>query len=180
VEPEDVGSILLTYLDDVEGRLLFSVQEADANSITMRGAFAAEDGSQDPCSPTIGLPSADFSENPYFQVGPGKTELAVEGISLVIEDLLVSGDFAEDGTWFGGGRLAGVIDTRPLQGLVGDTADTAQDGVCALVSGFGVECVDCPSDGEPFCLVLDVHGLVGERVGDEGLIEVVETPEGCE
>jgi len=162
VIPEGVGEILGAYL---EYTIFLSVTDAGTD-LNMIGALANEDdpSMQDYCAPTLDFPTADFSEAPYFQIGPETTTLAVAGYSITIDDLLVSGDFAPDGTWVGGAQLAGSIDTRPLVSLLDDDPEAGEDTVCELVAGFGVECIPC-SDGGDFCLDLLVLDLVAEEAG---------------
>ena len=76
----------------------------------------------------------------------------VAGVSIVIDDLSVSGVFAPDASYIGGVRFGGAIDTRSLVDLIVEGG--GDDAVCELVAGFGVECVPCGSDGEPYCLGL--------------------------
>jgi len=169
VIPEGVGEILGAYL---EYTIFLSVTDAGSD-LSMIGALANEDdtSAQDYCAPTLDFPVADFSEAPYFQIGPETTTLAVAGFAITIDDLLVSGDFAPDGTWVGGAQLAGSIDTRPLVALLDDDPEAGEDTVCELVAGFGVECIPC-SDGDSFCLDLLVLDLVAEEAGGLAVEEI--------
>ncbi|MED5370031.1 MAG: Ig-like domain-containing protein [Myxococcota bacterium] len=179
VIPEDVGSVLEQYL---EVALLLEVSAADASEIDMFGAIASEDDSeaQEYCDPTLAFPTADFSGAPYFQLGPQTTTISAAGYSVEIMDLFISGDFAADGSYWGGGVLQGMVDTRPLVPLLedcdadGSTEDTADDcddnGICELVEGFGVECEDC-GGGENYCLEIRAEGLGGDKI-DTDLVEV--------
>ncbi|TNE90215.1 MAG: hypothetical protein EP330_09150 [Deltaproteobacteria bacterium] len=167
VEPAGVGSLLGEYLDGTT--LFLNVASASATEIQMVGALGDDAGTaQDVCSPTIDFPPADFSGNPYFEVNAEgqTTTISVEGIDIQIEDLIVSGAFAPDGTYIAGGVLAGRIDTRPLVDLVEEGG--AEDAICELAAGIGVECEDC-GGGEIFCLSLYVDNLsaVQENVSVE-------------
>lgn len=162
VQPEGVGALLGEYLGDVT--LFLSVQSATATSIQMVGALADDTGTaQDVCSPTISFPEADFGANPYFEVNAegSTTTISVEGLDIAIDDLLVSGAFAPDGTYISGGVLAGKIDTRPLVPLVDENG--ADDAICELAAGIGISCEDC-GNGEVFCLSLYVDNLSAAEV----------------
>ncbi|MCP4921025.1 MAG: Ig-like domain-containing protein [Proteobacteria bacterium] len=157
VIPEGVGSVLESYLTV---QIFLEVTSA-GDEIEFLGAIGDEDvpGQQDYCTETLDFPeAADFSEAPYFKIGPATTNISVAGYEITIEDMLISGTFSSDGTWFGGGELSGSIDTRPLAVLVGDEEE--DDAVCNLVAGFGVSCIPCP-DGTNFCLEIKAVDLVG-------------------
>lgn len=157
--PEGVGTILESYLDYT---LYMGVAAADDSEITFLGATANEDDPslQDYCTPTLDFPAADFTGNPFFQIGPETTTLEVAGFSIEIQDLNVSGALAPAGDWIGGATLSGSIDTRPL----GELLDSTEDGaICELVQGFGVECEPC-SDGLEYCLSIYVVDLTADQV----------------
>ena len=166
VEPAAVGDLLGSYLT-VD--ILATVVSYDDSAIKMIGGLATEGScagagcTQDYCNPTIDFPSADFSQSPFFEIGPDDTTIEVAGYSVTIGDLFIAGTFAEDGSSFGGGELAGAIDTRPLDSLVGD--DTGAEGaICDLVVSFGVTCEACPADGEPYCLTLVADQIQADEV----------------
>jgi len=168
--PEGVGTILESYLDYT---LYMGVSAADEKNITFIGATADEDNPslQDYCTETLGFPTADFTDNPFFQIGPETTTLDVAGFSIEIQDLNVSGALAPGGDWIGGATLSGSIDTRPL----GELLDSTEDGaICELVQGFGVECEPC-SDGLEYCLSIYVVDLSADLVSDLTLEEVGES-----
>ena len=171
LEPAGVGSVLTSYLTQ---SILVGVVSADATKIQMLGAIGKEDVTppeQDYCDPSIDFPEADFTAQPYFQIGPQDTTLAVAGLALEIGDLEITGTFAADGTYFAGGTLAGVIDTRPLAPLLGD--DSGDEGaICDLAISFGAVCEACPADGEPYCLSLVADQIQALEVEGETLVVV--------
>ncbi|MCB9759519.1 MAG: Ig-like domain-containing protein [Alphaproteobacteria bacterium] len=159
VIPPGVGSVLESYL---EVTLFMQVEDANSTDISIFGAVADDAGTaQDYCTETLDFPVADFSEAPFFVVGPETTELAVAGYEITIEDLLISGTFAADGSYWGGGVLAGQVDTRPLVDLVEEGGE--DNAICEIVAGFGVACETCPGDGEPYCLSIKAVELSGEE-----------------
>ena len=164
VEPEGVGSVLGSLL---EQNILVGVTAADDSELVMIGAISVgQTDEQDMCNPTIEFPTASFSDNPYFQIGPKDTTISVSDISVEIQDLEVSGAFAADSSYFGGGVLGGTIDTRPLVDLVADGEEVGEGYICDLVSELGyAECVACPSGGD-FCLTLRVDQIVAEAIDD--------------
>ncbi len=162
VEPPGVGALLQSQLN-VD--ILIGVANANGADLQLIGAIGEEGASppaQDLCTESIDFPAADFSENPYFEVGPQTTTLDVQGISVTIDDLFVSGAFAPDGSAVVGAVLAGSIDTRPLAGLVGD--DAPPEAVCDLAVTFGIECQACSDGSGDFCLSLLVTDIAAEEV----------------
>ncbi len=170
VEPPGIGAVLSSYLTT---DILLGVTAVDGGSLEIIGALAKTDvtpSEQEFCDPTIPFPAADFSEQPYFAVGPQTTTLSVAGYDIEIGDLNVTGTFAADGTYFDGGTLSGTIDTRPLAPLVDDSGD--EGAICDLAIQFGAECEACPADGEPFCLTLVADQILAEQVDGVTLVEI--------
>jgi len=161
VIPEGVGAVLQDYLDF---QILIQPTSVENDTITMVGAMASEvdNNFQDYCDPTIDFPVADFSNAPYFQIGPQSTTIAVSDYSVTIENLLISGTISQDGTWFGGGSLAGEIDTRPLVPLLFEGEDD-ENAICDFILGFGVSCIPCYGDESlPYCLEIEAIELEAE------------------
>ncbi|MBK7759445.1 MAG: hypothetical protein IPI35_24230 [Deltaproteobacteria bacterium] len=169
VIPEGVGSVLEQYLDIV---IFMEVASADASAIRLFGALAdeANPSQQDYCSQTLAFPEADFSGAPFFEIGPESTNIAVAGFEVTIDDLLISGTFAGDGSYWGGGVLQGSVDTRALVPLIEEGGEDS--AVCDIVAGFGVACEVCSSDGQPFCLSIKAVDLGGEEITSTDLEEI--------
>ena len=103
-----------------------------------------------------------------FEVPEADLSLSISGFSATIYSLAVSGTFAADGSYFGGGELSGELDARQLVDIVGGLMDGVEsaDDVCGLVAGFGVSCSACTSDGEAYCVNLEVNRLVANETGE--------------
>lgn len=165
-QPEGVGSILGSYLTDVI--ILFSPTEVDDvdQSIQVVGALGTEDGgslTQDMCSPSLGLTEVTPGQwnNPYFQVGPALFETDIEGINVVIQDLLIAGDFEPDGSSVQEAIFAGQVDTRDFADLL-DPGNP--DAICQLIEGLGIPCEACPQDGLEYCLTVRAQDISAEEV----------------
>ena len=149
VKPEGVAELLLGQLED---DILMGVMSESDTEVEMLGALGSPDG-QDYCTPTIDFPVADYTNAPYFSVGPQDTAIAAAGYDIEISNLMISGTFAGDCGSFGGGVLGGELDARILGVLLGELVGTEDpDEVCTLLTGFGVTCGACASDGEPYCI----------------------------
>jgi hypothetical protein len=162
VQPSGVGELLGSLL---EFSLFVGVTAADDTSVAMVGALSDDSGTaQDLCSTTIDFPvAADFTENPFFSIQSDSLPLEVEGFSVVIDDLELSGAFAADATSVEGVTLAGKIDTRLLVELV--QPGGADDAVCVLVSTFNVDCEPCSDGTGDFCLTVYVDNMVALEQG---------------
>ena len=169
VDPPGVGALLQSQLD-VD--ILIGVTNAAGADLQLVGAIG-EDGAnppaQDLCTESIDFPAADFSENPYFEVGPQTTTLDVQGLSVTIDDLFVSGAFSPDGGEVVGAVLAGSIDTRPLAGLVGD--DAPPEAVCDLAVTFGIACQACTDGSGDFCLSLLVTDIAAAEIAGATVVQ---------
>jgi len=104
VQPPGAGDLLGGLLG---GNVLLSVLQEGA-TLDMRGALSAVGSNdQDTCNRTVDLPSIDFSESPYFELPEGDVTLNIAGSDITIGGMHMTGTFAADGTWFGGGTLSG-------------------------------------------------------------------------
>jgi hypothetical protein len=167
VQPAGVGDLIGSML---ENNILLSVTSTDGGDMSMRGALSeAGNSNQDYCTQTLdSFPSADFSENPYFEIdAPEGIDLSVSGMSISIDSLFISGTFAQDASYFGGAELKGELDARTLGPLLEELVGSADpEEICGLLVGFGISCESCSSDGEMYCVTLEVNQLVAESVGD--------------
>jgi hypothetical protein len=162
VIPEGVGAVLQEYL---EFELLLSPTEFTDSTINVRAglADATDPTHQSWCDPTIPFPEGTL-DGSYFQIGPQSTTIAVADYEVTIDDLLISGTFAPDGSYFGGAVFAGVVDTRPLVPLLFE-GDDDPNAICSFLTGFGVSCVNCNDDPTtPYCLQIRAIDLIGEGV----------------
>ncbi|MES2640068.1 MAG: hypothetical protein V4850_11315 [Myxococcota bacterium] len=157
-EPSGIGSFLSGYLTQ---EILLGVVSVSDTEIEMIGTIAVEGSSpaeQDYCLATIDFPTADFTGNPDFQIGPSDLSLDVGGVTIALTELLVTGTFEDDGSAFEDGVLSGTIDTRPLDAMVGDGSEGI---VCEYAAFVGATCEACPSDGGEFCLSLVAEDITG-------------------
>ena len=180
VQPAGVGELIGGLL---ENDILIGIKSVDGDTMGIRGALSVEESSaQDYCSETLEqFPDADFSAAPYFEIPQGDVTISVAGITATIQGLSVSGTFAADGSYFGGGELMGQLDARELVDVVAEAGLDAEsaDEICNLLLGFGVQCVAC-SDGEPYCATLEVNRLVADETGETlGLVCEGDCHESC-
>lgn len=180
IEPPGVGDLLGGLL---ENSILFGVKEVTTSSISFRGAISETGNSnQDVCTPSLeDFPAADFSSQPFFVLSSNELALTIAGLTINIDAINISGTFAADGTYFGGGELSGELDARDIGPLLeGQLDDTSPDAVCDLLIGFGVACQPCSSDGEPYCATILVDQIVAdEQSGELQAIAQEDCFEGC-
>jgi hypothetical protein len=169
VEPPGIGEII-GGLIAVTVLIETSLEGTDLN---MMGALAldTDPNAQDMCTETIDFPqAADFSQNPFFTVGPDNTVISVAGFDVAIDDLAISGAFSPNGDRIAGAALSGSIDTRPLVPLVAE--GQGDSGVCDLVGGFGISCIACSDGTGDFCLALEVEDMTALKAGGVDLLPV--------
>jgi len=170
IDPPGIGDLIQQSIPS-DLSILIGVMDVVDNDIWMMGALGLGDDTQDVCQPSIDFPvAADFTENPYFIVGPDEIELELEGILVKIEDLMISGAFGPEGAYLAGAALAGEIDSRGLSELIGATGD--DDAICDLAITFGVTCTPCSSDSEPYCMTVFVDSIDADGVPGVTLVTV--------
>jgi len=181
IEPAGLGAIVGDALDM---SLLVGVQSvgAEIDFIGALGADGTDD--QDLCMPTIDFEPGDFSDSPYFQVGPEDLPVELMGITLTIHGMEVSGTFAADGGWLGGVELQGALDMAEVGPALGEVVGiplSDPDMACDLLVGFGIECQPCPHKDEVHCLTLHLADIEANNTGTP-VVEVAEAycHEACE
>jgi hypothetical protein len=168
VEPAGVGELIGEF---VTMNVLVGVAAVDGTNLTMMGALSVEDGTdQDMCTPTFDL-TADFSETPFFVIAADSIDLSVAGYTIPLQDFEVSGTFAADGSYFGGGVLAGMVDARDIVDMI-DEVDSWEDA-CNLTASFGAPCIAC-GDGVEACLSLRADQILAEENPGQVLVEVID------
>ncbi len=163
LKPVGVADLLLGSLED---DILVGVTAQVDTSLEMIGALSNGAGAgQDYCSPTIPFPTASF-DDPAFNVGPADTSLTVAGVTVEISQLNISGAFAPDCSYFGGGVLSGELDARVLGPVIEPLLGMSDpDQICGALAGFGVTCDACASDGQPYCAEVLADQITADTTG---------------
>ncbi len=179
VEPAGGESIFRSLFD---GILLLGVQSSDESSIDLIAAIGQEVEDedetyiqQDPCYATADFEPSDFRNNPYTSVGPTTLSLTIEGITVPLQNVYVSGAFV-GGTGLADGTLAAELDMRTAAaGFGGYSADD----LCSLLEDYlGLDCAACSEDGEELCVAMALEDITGSLV--DGLrVAPNEDPQEC-
>lgn len=184
--PGDTLSLTLTTCDgEEEERLRFTVEQGDpiggASPLTGKGwkielagllaalgqdelKLTATGGSRDELdlafvgSPCLPLPTADFSDDPYFEIGPDDAAIPIDNYDVGITDFRLSGSFADGGDRMVGVRMSYTMDLRLVSMAVPEFS--AAD-LCDFVKTFDYTCVAC-RDTERFCVEMSDENLSGE------------------
>ena len=149
VTPVGVGPLLATQLANSE--VLVEVISATSTELEFLFAMADESSvssAQNECSFT-GNMTTDFSANPFFQAAPADYTFGADGVEIIYEDLVFSGDISPDGDYLGNLEAGWIMDTRPIVPMLDPSG--ADDTLCVLLATFGVACVTC-DDGEDLCM----------------------------
>lgn len=149
VEPPGVGPLLSQYMTDVFP--ILHVLEVDDEAGTIE--FGMGDGED-----TV----VGEWQNPYLRLGPTTLIVFIEGIEAEVTDVILDGDFLPDGSRLVEGGMEGLFDTRFMDELIDPGA--GEGAGCDLLESLGIECVDCPVDGEPFCLRVVARGFFADRL----------------
>lgn len=172
VEPEGGGELFSQLFG---GILLIGVQSADGTTLDTMGAVGEDlDGfrQQDPCYETVDFEPADFTRNPYVEIGPAEFPLEVQGQPVTLHDLHFFGAFDVDGAALSDGSLRAQGDLRDI------AAGSAYRQYCTLLQSYGLSCTACVSDGTEACVNLAVEDITGEVIA--GLVIQVVTDPGAE
>jgi len=155
----------------------FTDIDADGSTAVAFAGAAELDGGvhvQNLCEATA--PPADERtgtwSNPYFGFG---TFTGPYGwlFGLPLGDVLVrggtlQGGFTDGGETFTGGIFDAYLDIAGLCSLIVPDCDEHWEMVCDRLTDFGLYCVECPDDGEPFCVHFLAFDIQGSRVDVTG------------
>jgi hypothetical protein len=172
VAPAGLGALFGSFFDSP---ILLGVRALGGGSLDFLGAQGYVDAGetiQIPSVPTWNFPTVVFEQGPGFSLTADAVELVISGYRVPVSGFTLSGTFAPDGTSFGGGRLAGLGDTRYTGGTLGQASNPA--AMCQLAAGVGLACRACPDGGE-FCLDVDVRNLTAVEVPGLTLRPVADT-----
>lgn len=111
-------------------------------------------------SPCLPLPPADFSEDPYFQLGPGDASFPVDDQDIGLTDLRLSGSFADGGDRIVGVSMSYTLDLRLISSGI---SELPAGDLCDFARTFDYSCVAC-RDGERFCLEMSDENLSGNAL----------------
>lgn len=157
IDAEGLGDIVASYLQNA---LLLGASSVGADSFTMTMARSDGSGDQDPCSRTTDLPTADFSDAPYFELSGSDVVVDINDVELHLGDLSLAGTFAADGQSIGGVTFTVTGDARDAGAWLG--IDPAV--ICELAESISVPCEPC-SDGELYCGTVVASDLEASAIG---------------
>ena len=103
---------------------------------------------------------ADYSQNPYFSIGPTNIDIVLSGYPISIDNFFLSGIMEADGLHYQHGMVSGVIDARVLESVINFTADQ----LCNIFAGLGSDCQPC-SDAQAYCFEIEAIGMNGASNG---------------
>lgn len=168
ISPPSGGELISQYFG---GSVLVGVEAASSTELDAIGASGQATTSggwqQDPCFATLDFDPVDFTGNPYFDITTETVEFLVDGTTVKLHNVEISGGLTADEIVEG--RFAGEVDFREIAGL---------ENGCGLVTLLGISCTACSSDSEVECLWLEAEDVGGDLV--DGLTLVPnENPEEC-
>ena len=179
VQPAGVAELLIAQIED---DFLFSATSQTSSRIEWTSGVG-QGGTQDECVETTTWPQASWSD-PYFHLGPQDTALSLMGLELVIDDMAFSATVLRDCSGYAGGVLTGDMDARVVAPLTEDVLGIPDpDEFCATMTGFGVTCESCGSDGQPYCIAIEVRDISADvmtgAIEDISASDVASNPD-CE
>jgi hypothetical protein len=164
VKPGITAQALLTLVDN---HLALQVNSASDDTLDITIAPTdAQTGFQDTCIPSLhaNMPN-NFEARPTFMVGPVDVPFTLAGYSMRLYDSTAAATFAADGSFFAGGTIAGSLDARDVVMALsgrGVLPSESPEALCEIIGNAKLPCTAC-SDGEPYCLYLEVNEVSGHR-----------------
>jgi hypothetical protein len=173
-EPRGIGA----DIDPFVPTFMLRVDGEDPEVFPVTAGTLGLDGTQDTCTKTSSFaataspPSATIGASEFtVHLEDEDDGIALNGIiyNLTLTDVLPDGDvISEEGT------LEGTMDFRNIYQLFTLIDDPTPERVCSvLLEELAVECVACPTDGEPFCLTVKASRI--GAVPTDMVIEPIET-----
>ena len=159
-KPAGLGSVLAAQFSS---NMLLGIHSFDESSfspvITVSDEFTDY---QDMCFPTAGgIVTADFTQNPYFSIGPVNVDFVLSGFPITIDNFFLSAVLESNGSFYHHGTISGVVDARIVETVVAFTAEQ----LCDLLDGLGSSCLPC-ADGAAFCFEIEAVDISGYATGN--------------
>lgn len=160
-----LGDLLL---DQIEQDFLLGVFSETESRLELHAALSESPGApQDSCLPSIELPTDARWTDPTFELGPADAHLTLGGTVLPVSDLYIRGTFAPDCSYTAGGVWQATLDARALGPLFDDLLGTTDpDEICTALTTFGMLCEVCATDGETYCVELELDQLAGDAMSE--------------
>ncbi|MCB9675096.1 MAG: hypothetical protein H6737_08260 [Alphaproteobacteria bacterium] len=162
LEPGGVAPLLTLFFN---APVLIGVPLSQAGTLHLNLALGVEDDEgnlrQDSVEDAVPFPLVAFDQQPYFEAEAPTVDLDFSGVRIPVYEFAFSGTFSPTGDRIGGGTVEGIGDTRFAGPLLGSSDE---DTVCTTAAGLGVQCMACPTDGEPYCLPVSVRDIEGVYV----------------
>lgn len=172
LEPAGVGELLRSFLSNT---FLINVFETTPTTISVLSALSyANSFDQNFCVPTLNdFPLIDVSQTPFFSLDTDSLQLNVAAYNTKVYNFRVEGTFASDASFFGQAYVSGEFDAREAYTLLNDFGFAAEneDDVCSLLEGLGASCIECSSDGAPYCIRIVIDDLIANAI-EEDIIPV--------
>ena len=173
LEPSGSGGDLVAQY--FGGLFLIGVQDVSETELDTIFAVGEDMGGgmvqQDPCYKTEDFEPADFTRNPYFELGPRRMPLEVQGQSMMLDAVQIFGALVDDGTDLADAELRADADLRQM----GQDWET----YCDLGVLVGITCTACEADGEESCVRIHVADIQGQVQGGLVIQEVTDPEAEC-
>ena len=168
IQPAEVRELFGGLVSQIRHRLVLvpSAHDTDTQGLDFFAAAADTDLRQDLCEPTIAIPAPTaFAPNPFFELeGVPSVDVPLEGTTIRLDDVSMSGAFTPDAQSIAGLSIAGRLDVAQLDTILAPLTEEPQppcDLVSTLTAG-AVSCGPCPN-GRQTCVELATTGLTATR-----------------
>lgn len=173
IEPSGGGADLLAQY--FGGIFLVGVEDVSDTELDVMFAVGEDIGGgqvqQDPCYETVDFEPADFTRNPYFELGPKRMPLDVQGQAVMLDSVRIFGALIDEGTDLADAVMLADADLRQL----GADWET----YCEYGQIFGISCTACDVDGEEACVKLHIENIAGKVQAGVTIQEVTDPAAEC-
>ena len=163
-EPEFVGPGQAAgeqFLPYIENHLLvMPLQLAGAGIDIATAPTQTEDARQDYCAATSQYESAPWS-NPGFDLEARDIQVELAGTTTTMAHFEFHGGFSPECEVIQG-QISAQFDVRDMIELLAPTAGSEDPfAICTTLESFGLQCEDCRSDTQPFCIPIEDAVITG-------------------
>lgn len=176
-QPAGVGSEIGGYVP------YFAFEITNVTGTDLEILLGTADGqAQDMCNKTMKVTGV-VDDNPHFKIGPMDFEAIVEGdeknVIATVHDMVLQGQFTNQGAAFKRGTFNGVVDFRDIYELFTLLENPTPDSICTTAPSFGFQCEECFFDQQTYCISLMAENFKANEVPNLSLSEVAEMDETC-
>lgn len=155
VSPMGIGALLADEMGSLE--IALRIEEMDGDNADLVVGWGSR-GEQDLCVPTTDLEASFFGRQ--LSVSDATMEVPFSGGETIpLVNMSLEATIERDGSGIELEAVSGELDVRDMASAAEVLGVEDPRDICEVLVNFAIECEHCTSDGEPYCVPVEVVDL---------------------